>query len=156
MKQEKKSQIRSNQGLGSGRKKSLLKTLPVESYKELVDNLAFYKPCFYVTGGEPFLYLRFVELLNYAKEKGCNVDVVTNDVKLKQYAEEIVRIQWDMIILSFDGPEEILDLCRRTRGAHITAVDCLLEVQKWRKTALAEISPIYWLQQPSLWQTLHA
>ena len=43
----------------------------------MVDNLAFCKPCYYATGGEPYLYPGLVELLNYAKEKGCNVDVVT-------------------------------------------------------------------------------
>ena len=118
--------------LGSDKKKPLLKTLPVERYKELVDNLVFYKPCYYATGGEPFLYPGLVELLNYAKQKGGNVDVVTNGVKLKEYAEEIVRNQWDMIVASFDGPEEVHDLCRRTRGAYRTAVDGLLEVQKWR------------------------
>ena len=119
--------------LWSDKKKSLLKTLPVERYKELVDNLAFYKPYYYATGGEPFLYPGLVELLNYTKEKGSNVDVVTNGVKLKQYAEEIVRNQWDMIVVSFDGPEEIHDQCRRTKGAYKTAVDGLLEVQKWKK-----------------------
>ncbi len=119
--------------LSSDKKKSLLKTLPVERYKELVDNLAFYKPLYYATGGEPFLYRGLVELLNYAKEKNSNVDVVTNGVKLKQYAEEIVRNKWDMIVVSFDGPEEIHDQCRKTKGAYRTAVDGLLEVQKWKK-----------------------
>jgi radical SAM protein with 4Fe4S-binding SPASM domain len=119
--------------LSSDKKKPLLKTLPVERYKELVDNLAFYKPIYYATGGEPFLYPGLVELLNYAKEKGSSVDVVTNGIKLKQYAEEIVKNQWDMIVVSFDGPEEIHDQCRKTKGAYRTTVDGLLEVQKWKE-----------------------
>lgn len=117
----------------SDQKKTLLKTLPVERYKELVDDLAFYKPIYYATGGEPFLYPGLLEFLNYAKKKGSFVDVVTNGIKLKQAAEEIVWNQWDMIIVSFDGPEEIHDQCRRTKGAYQTAVDGILEVQKWRK-----------------------
>jgi len=119
--------------LSSDKKKPFLKTLSVERYKKMVDNLAFYKPIYYATGGEPFLYRGLVELLNYAKEKGSGVDVVTNGVKLRQYAEEIVRNKWDMIVVSFDGPEEIHDQCRKTKGAYRTAVDGLLEVQEWKK-----------------------
>ena len=45
-------------------RKYLLKTLPVEIYKDLVDQVADYKPIFYITGGEPFLYPAFLELMN--------------------------------------------------------------------------------------------
>ncbi len=41
-----------------GENAHLMKTLPIETYKELVDQVAPEKPIFYVTGGEPFLYPR--------------------------------------------------------------------------------------------------
>ena len=87
----------------------LLKTLSIEKYKELVDQVAHYKPIFYVTGGEAFLYPGFVELMNYIKKKGCVLSVVTNGVLLEKYAEEIVKNKWDMVLVSFDGPREIHD-----------------------------------------------
>jgi len=114
------------------RRRELSRTLPVGMYKEMVDDLAFYRPFYYVTGGEPFLYPGIVELLNYAKARGCSVFIVTNGVKLQQYAEEIVRNEWDLLVVSFDGPEEIHDACRRTEGAYRTAIQGIHAVQKWR------------------------
>lgn len=113
--------------------KDLMNTVPFEKYKELVDQVAKYKPIFYVTGGEPFLYPDFVRLMNYVEKKGCLTTVVTNGVKLKEYAREIVENRWDMILVSFDGPETVHDACRGVKGAYQTAIDGLLELKKERK-----------------------
>lgn len=110
-----------------------LETLPIETYKDLVDRAAPLKPIFYVTGGEPFLYPRFVELMNYIKAKGCVLSVVTNGVLLEKYAEEIVRNRWDMVLVSFDGPREIHDRCRNSPGAYDTAVRGIRKLNETRK-----------------------
>lgn len=102
--------------------RDLLKTLPVETYKELVNQIAGRRPIFYVTGGEPFLYPGFMELMNHIKAKGCILSVVTNGVLLEKHAEEIVANGWDMVLVSFDGPREIHDQCRNLPGAYDTAV----------------------------------
>ncbi|UCC95267.1 MAG: radical SAM protein [Candidatus Omnitrophota bacterium] len=113
--------------------KDLLKVLPYTRYKELVEQMAQYRPIYYVTGGEPFLYPDFVKLMNYIKQRGSVVSIVTNGVKLKECAEEIVRNNWDMILVSFDGPEDVHDRCRGLRGAYRTAVDGLLELREQKK-----------------------
>ena len=71
--------------------RELTETLPLKKYKELVDQMAPYKPIYYLTGGEPFLYPGFVELVNYMKQRGSIVSIVTNGVKLKEYAETIIK-----------------------------------------------------------------
>lgn len=111
----------------------LLMTLPVEKYKELVDQVAYYKPLFYITGGEPFLYPSFVELMNYIKKKGCILSVVTNGFLVEKFAEEIVKNKWDMVLVSFDGPEEIHDKCRNLKGAYKTALDGLVKIKEMKK-----------------------
>jgi radical SAM protein with 4Fe4S-binding SPASM domain len=111
----------------------LMKTLPVDTYKKLLDEVAPYKPILYVTGGEPFLYKGLVELMDYAKSLGMTISVVTNGVLLKKYASEIVRSGWDMILVSFDGPEEIHDKCRNLKGAFKTSYSGLLELKKMKK-----------------------
>lgn len=113
--------------------KDLLKNLPLETYKKLVDEVAYYKPMFYITGGEPFLYLGIVELMNYIKSKGCVATIVTNGVLLEKYSEEIVKNKWDMVLVSFDGPKEIHDKCRNFKGAYDTAVKGLLKVKELKK-----------------------
>ncbi len=116
----------------SERRKALLKTLPVEVYRKMVDDLSFYRPFYYATGGEPFLYPGIVELLNYAKAKGSSVFIVTNGVKLQEHAEEIVRNEWDLLVVSLDGPEEVHDECRRTKGAYRTLMEGITAVREWR------------------------
>ncbi|MFH2027983.1 MAG: radical SAM protein [Nanoarchaeota archaeon] len=111
----------------------LLNTLSLETYKKLVDDVARYKPIFYVTGGEPFLYPNFIELMNYIKEKGCILSVVTNGVLLEKYAEEMVKNKWDMVLVSFDGPEEIHDKCRNLKGAYRTAVNGLNKINEMKR-----------------------
>lgn len=113
--------------------KKLLKVLPIAKYKKLIDELAFYKPILYVTGGEPFLYPGIMELMNYAKKKGFSVTIVTNGVNLKEKAEEIVKNKWDYVLVSLDGPEEIHDKCRNFKGAYKAAYEGLLELQKYKK-----------------------
>ena len=117
---------------GPEKRKELLKTLPVETYKKMVDDLAFYRPFYYATGGEPFLYPGIVELMNYAKTRGSSVFIVTNGVKLKEHAEEMVRNNWDLLVVSLDGPEEVHDACRRTDGAYRTMIEGIRAVQEWR------------------------
>ncbi|MFA5859703.1 MAG: radical SAM protein [Elusimicrobiota bacterium] len=113
--------------------KKLLKTMPLQKYKEIVDEVSRYKPIFYVTGGEAFLYPHLVELMNYIKHKGCTVSVVTNGVRLKESAEQIVRNGWDMILVSLDGPKKVHDQCRGLPGAYKAAVNGLFELRRWKR-----------------------
>ena len=112
---------------------SIKGNVPVERYKEMIDNVAHLKPHIYITGGEPFLYDGLVELCNYIKEKGLTVQVVTNGVKLEEEAEEIVGNEWDMICASLDGPEEIHDECRGVKGAYQTLKRGLEKIQRLKK-----------------------
>ena len=119
--------------MNTGQRQSLLKHLPAETYRNLIDQVAEYHPVFYVTGGEPFLYPGFVPLMNYIKQKGCVLSVVTNGVKLAEAAEEIVRNKWDMVLVSFDGPREIHDDCRNFPGAFDTAVEGIRKLNELKK-----------------------
>lgn len=112
------------------KKEKLLETLPFERHVELVDEMAPHKPVFYYTGGEPFLYPRFPELLNHIKARGMVVSVVTNGVKLEETAETMVENGWDMILVSLDGPEAVHDACRNTPGAFETAMRGIRAVQE--------------------------
>ena len=107
--------------------------VPFEVYKKVIDEVAPKKVHVYLTGGEPFLYEPLVPLVNYIKEKGLTVQIVTNGVGLEKNAETIVENGWDMICVSFDGPREIHDKCRGVQGALDTAVKGILKIQKIKK-----------------------
>lgn len=107
--------------------------VPLDTYKQMVDQTRGRKPHIYITGGEPFLYKDLVPLVNYMKKKGLSVQIVTNGVGLEKNAEEIVRNGWDMLCVSLDGPKEIHDKCRGTQGAFETMRDGMLKVQELKK-----------------------
>ena len=107
--------------------------VPVEVYKKVIDEVAPKKVHVYITGGEPFLYEPLVPLVNYMKQKGLTVQIVTNGVGLEKNAETIVENGWDMICVSFDGPREIHDKCRGVSGAFDTATKGILAIQKIKK-----------------------
>jgi sulfatase maturation enzyme AslB (radical SAM superfamily) len=111
--------------------------VPIAVYKRVIDEIAPKKVHVYITGGEPFLYQPLVPLVNYMKEKGLTVQIVTNGVGLENNAEDIVANGWDMICVSFDGPPEVHDKCRGTPGAMETAtrgIQAIQDLKKARKT----------------------
>jgi len=107
--------------------------VPVEVYKKVIDEVAPKKVHVYITGGEPFLYGDLVPLVNYMKQKGLTVQIVTNGVGLEKNAQTIVDNGWDMICVSFDGPKEIHDKCRGVPGALDTAIKGIQAIQKIKK-----------------------
>ena len=105
----------------------------LEVYKKVIDEVAPKKVHVYITGGEPFLYEPLVPLVNYIKQKGLTVQLVTNGVGLEKNAETIVENGWDMICVSFDGPKEIHDKCRGVNGALDTTLKGISAIQELKK-----------------------
>ncbi len=126
-------QYGTNGYMNTSKGRELLNDIPVWRYKKLVDEVAKYKPVFYITGGEALLYDGLFELTDYIKKKGCYVYVITNGSLLGKHAHEIVKQKWDMLASSFDGPEEIHDQCRGIRGTFQQTVKGIRELKLERK-----------------------
>jgi len=105
----------------------------LETYKKVIDEVAPKKVHVYITGGEPFLYEPLVPLVNYIKQKGLTIQIVTNGVGLEKNAKTIVENDWDMICVSFDGPKEIHDKCRGVPGAFDAAVKGISTIQEMKR-----------------------
>jgi MoaA/NifB/PqqE/SkfB family radical SAM enzyme len=67
------------------------KTLPLETWKKFIDEIAPQKPVTYIWGGEPFLYKDLLPLVKYMVDKGLFVSVNTNGTLMEKHAEDIVR-----------------------------------------------------------------
>jgi MoaA/NifB/PqqE/SkfB family radical SAM enzyme len=63
-----------------------------------------------ISGGEPLLRKDIGEIINYGKDVGFIIDVVTNGTLIKNKINEIKNL--DMLIVSIDGPEKIHDSIR--------------------------------------------
>ena len=93
------------------------KTLPLETWKKFVDEIAPHKPVIYVWGGEPFLYKDLFPLCKYMVEKGLFVSLNTNGTMMEKHAEQIVRDKWSGIFVSLDAFRDVND-AMRGKGAY--------------------------------------
>jgi radical SAM protein with 4Fe4S-binding SPASM domain len=84
----------------------------LEKYKEIIDEIAPWRPITYIWGGEPFLYPDLMPLAKYILDKGLYFSINTNGTLLEKHAEEIVRDKWSTIFVSLDGHEETNDAMR--------------------------------------------
>jgi radical SAM protein with 4Fe4S-binding SPASM domain len=86
--------------------------VPVETYLQLTDRLAKYRPLYYIWGGEPFLYPDVMKLTARIKQNQSLLAVVTNATFLKKNARTVVDQGWDALMFSLDGPENVHDEIR--------------------------------------------
>ncbi len=108
------------------------KIVPLERYKELVDEISPDRPVFYMWGGEPFLYPDFMDLAEYIVRKKCVLSVNTNGTFLKKEAERIVRDKWSALFVSLDGFEETNDAIRG-KGSYKRVIDGFREINRQKK-----------------------
>lgn len=88
--------------------KEMNKSLSYNQLKSIADNLAFYKPYIYITGGEPLINKDVLKFIRYAKKRGFIVGIVTNGTILSvNNAKKIIESGLDFITVSIDGPEKI-------------------------------------------------
>ncbi|MDR0494474.1 MAG: radical SAM protein [Treponema sp.] len=92
-------------------------TLPLETWKRFIDEIAPQRPVTYIWGGEPFLYPGLFPLVRYMVQKGLYVSVNTNGTLMESRAEEIVRDKWSSIFVSLDAFRDVND-AMRGKGAY--------------------------------------
>jgi radical SAM protein with 4Fe4S-binding SPASM domain len=113
--------------------KVLNEEVPFEVYKNLIDDVTPHKPIFYIWGGEPFLYKPIMDVLYYLKENNLTTTIVTNGIKLKENAAELVNMGLDGLLISLDGTEEVHNDIRGWEDCFQHLVSGLDEVNKHKK-----------------------
>jgi MoaA/NifB/PqqE/SkfB family radical SAM enzyme len=91
--------------------------LPIETWIELLDQVAGFHPYIYITGGEPLLYPHFKDLVHEATQRKLVVQVQTNGTMLAKLADFIVSEGVQLVNMSLDGPPDVHDEIRRHKGA---------------------------------------
>jgi len=77
--------------------------LTLDELKSLIDDVASFKPNITLFGGEPFLYKGVIELIKYIKDAKLRCNTVTNGVYIGKYAQELIKLGMDEIIISIHG-----------------------------------------------------
>ena len=104
--------------------------VPFDSLLKVVDEVYEYGAPLIIRGGEPLLYPHIMDLLAHIKSKGMSLSLETNGVLLKKYAESLVKLKIDQMIISVDGPEEIHDHVRGVKGTFAKLREGLQKLEK--------------------------
>jgi radical SAM protein with 4Fe4S-binding SPASM domain len=106
--------------------------VPLERYKEIVDELAPHTPISYIWGGEPFLYPDLMPLAKYMVEKGFYFSINTNGTLLEENAEQIVRDKWSTVFISLDAFRDVNDMMRG-KGSYDKVVRGIAAINREKK-----------------------
>jgi pyruvate-formate lyase-activating enzyme len=82
---------------------SVANAVPLEVYKRLFDQVAHFRPWFFLWGAEPMLYPDVLPLIGAIKERGMKVSLVTNGTTMKDKIPALVELGIDVILFSIDG-----------------------------------------------------
>jgi radical SAM protein with 4Fe4S-binding SPASM domain len=107
--------------------------VPLETYQEMIDDIRHLKPAIMIWGGEPFLYPRLMELMEYIKKNNLVLELVTNGVGLEENAETIVDLGIEGLMVSVDGPRDIHDEVRGVKGTFDKLMVGLQRVKEFKK-----------------------
>jgi len=81
------------------------KYMSSEVFKKIADEVGEHKAWLRISGGgEPTMHPEFLELMIYAKEKGCRLGIITNGSMMdEQLAKSLLEIDVDMLEFSVDA-----------------------------------------------------
>ena len=97
--------------------------LSLRRLKELVDEVAHFKPVIAAISTEPLLYNGIMELASHVNARGLNFHLTTNGYLLTDFANEISRVGLETLWVSIDGDEETHDSIKGVSGSFRRAVD---------------------------------
>ena len=82
-------------------------TLPLETWRSIVDDVARFRPYVTMTGGEPLIYPQIGELIRRIHEHDMRCTVTTNGTLLAKRAPDFIDHPPDIVVVSLDGPPEV-------------------------------------------------
>ncbi len=93
--------------------------LTLDELKDVVDDIARWRPRVGVTGGEPFLRRDALDFIAHVKKRGLRCGANTNGTFLVRDAQSLVETALDSIMVSVDGPPAVHDDIRRSPGSFV-------------------------------------
>jgi len=117
--------------------------LTTEEIKNLINQVAYFKPVIYFCGGEPTLRQDLFELIKYIKNKNLITAFTTNGSLMNdKVCNEILDSGLDFFSVSIDGHEEYHDRVRGFNGAFnkvTNGLRALVRIKKDRDRILPHI-----------------
>jgi radical SAM protein with 4Fe4S-binding SPASM domain len=111
----------------------LREEIPLERLKKLADEVASFKPMFYLWGGEPFLYKGLLPFLRHLHSRGMLAAINTNATFLADVAEQLVGGALANVLISLDGPRGVHDDVRGLKGTFDKVMKGVEALQRAKK-----------------------
>lgn len=92
------------------------KFMSSETFKKIADEVGKHNAWLRISGGgEPTLHPQFLELMIYAKNKGCKLGIITNGSKMNEkLTRSLLEIDVDMLEFSVDASNQVdYDIVRK-------------------------------------------
>jgi len=97
--------------------------MPLETGKQIVDQVKWFRPIIRASFVEPLLYPDLTPFIEYTKANGLPFWLITNGLLLSKMAESLVAAGLDLIRVSLDGPPPIHDRIRGIKGSFSKAIE---------------------------------
>jgi MoaA/NifB/PqqE/SkfB family radical SAM enzyme len=107
--------------------------LTLKRLKELIDEVAFFKPVISVISTEPLLYKDLFKFAAYSRSKGLEFNITTNGILLKKFAKDFVENDVSYLWVSLDGPAKTHNFIRGVPKIFQMATGGIREVQRLKK-----------------------
>ncbi len=117
----------------SQEKGKILEELPLEKFREIIDELGKSKPSITLFGGEPLLFSKIIELIKYIKYKGLHCVLITNGFLLESLAQDIIESRLDQLNVSLDAQGRLHDEIRGIPGLFDVIMSGLKKVEYYKK-----------------------
>jgi len=118
--------------------------MSIDQVKRLIDDIAWFRPYFLLTGGEPLLYRGIEEVVRYATGRGLIVGMITNGMLGAEKLESVMDGGLSFLTVSMDSADaQTHDLVRRRAGSHencLRALDAVARRRAGRRQPIVTIN----------------
>ncbi|PCI42153.1 MAG: hypothetical protein COB46_01175 [Rhodospirillaceae bacterium] len=108
-------------------------SLPIEDIKNLIDDVASFKPIIRANFLEPLLRDDIAEIARYVSQAGLQFYIQTNGYLLPKHAHALLEAGVRNIRVSVDGPEAVHNDIRGVKDSWKKAMEGLRMVVDWKK-----------------------
>ena len=116
--------------------------LPMEAWKEFIDDVKSFRPTILLRGGEPLLYPGIGNLMRHISESNLFLVMDTNGTQLKKHARDVAKYV-DHFNVSIDGPRDVHDFIRGVPGTYDSAREGIAAVKDaYKELKIRRMQPI--------------
>ncbi len=117
--------------------------LSLDRLKSLINEVKSFSPLIAIISTEPLLYKDLVEFSNYVTSAGLELQITTNGLLLKKFAENLVKSGLQRLCISIDGPPAIHNSIRGVNNSFEKAYAGIQAVNEIKKRMNKTYPKIY-------------